>query len=81
MKKLSMAVTVCSLLMTSGALAQTVKVNWQIDAPFADYRSYTWKESKNKGGTFYRQWVEKDVDAILSEKGFHKVAEDEHPDL
>jgi hypothetical protein len=81
MKKLSIAVTVCSLLVASGALAQTVKVNWQTDAPFADYRTYAWQESKNEGGQFYRQWVEKDVDAILSEEGLHRVAVDEHPDL
>ena len=81
MKKLPIAVTVCSLLVASGALAQTVKVNWQTDAPFADYRTYAWKESKNKGAQFYQQWVEKDVDAVLSEKGLHRVGVNEHPDL
>ncbi len=81
MKKLAVAVTLCSLLATSGALAQTVKVNWQTDAPFADYRTYAWKESKNEGAQFYRQWAEKDVDAVLSEKGLHRVGVDEHPDL
>ena len=81
MKKLPIAVTVCSLLAASGALAQTVKVNWQADAPFADYRTYAWKESKNEGAQFYQQWVEKDADAVLSEKGLHRVAVDENPDL
>jgi hypothetical protein len=81
MKRPTIAVTVCSLLIATGALAQTVKVNWQIDAPFADYRTYIWKESKNEGGQFYQQWVEKDVDTILSEKGLHRVASGENPDL
>jgi Domain of unknown function (DUF4136) len=81
MKKLSIALTVCSLLVASGALAQTVKVNWQMDAPFADYHTYAWQDSKDEGSQFYRQWVEKDVDAILSEEGLHRVAVDEHPDL
>jgi hypothetical protein len=81
MRKLPLGVTLCSLLAASGALAQTVKVNWQTDAPFADYRTYTWKDSKNKGSSFYQQWVEKDVDAVLAEKGLSKVTADGHPDL
>jgi hypothetical protein len=81
MKNLPIAVTLCSLLVATEALAQTVKVNWQTDAPFADYRTYAWKESKNKGGSFYQQWVEKDVDNTLSEKGLHRVAAGENPDL
>jgi hypothetical protein len=81
MKNLPIAVTLCSLLVATEALAQTVKVNWQTDAPFADYRTYAWKESKNQGGQFYQQWVEKDVDTLLSEKGLRKVAAGENPDL
>lgn len=81
MKKLTTAVTVCSLLTATGALAQTVKVNWQTDAPFPDYRTYAWKESTNEGGPFYQQWVEKDVDTILYERGLRKVAAGENPDL
>jgi Domain of unknown function (DUF4136) len=78
MKKLHIALTFGSLLLAGGALAQTVKVNWQTDAPFADYRTYAWKESKNEGGQFYKQWVEKDVDTVLSEKGLRRG---ENPDL
>jgi hypothetical protein len=80
-KKMRMGLTLCSLLVASAAVAQTVKVNWQTNAPFADYRTYAWKESKNMGGQFYRQWVEKDVDAALGGKGLSKVALDGHPDL
>jgi hypothetical protein len=81
MKKPTIAVTVFSLLVATGALAQTVKVNWQTNAPFSDYRTYAWKESKNPGGQFYQQWVEKDVDTILSERGLRRVAAGEDPDL
>jgi len=79
--RLPIAVTVCWLLGASGALAQTVKVNWQAGVPFADYRTYAWRDGENQGGPFYRQWVEKDVDAILAGKGLHKVGANENPDL
>jgi Domain of unknown function (DUF4136) len=81
MKNLRIAASVCSLLAASGALAQTVKVNWQINAPFSDYRTYAWKQSQNEGSSFYRQWVENDVDAILAGKGLRRVAAGENPDL
>jgi hypothetical protein len=81
MKKLSMAASLCSLLVATAALAQTVKVNWQMNAPFSDYRTYAWKQSKNEGSSFYQQWVEKDVDAILAGKGLRRVAADQNPDL
>ncbi len=81
MKKLAMGVMVCSLLAATEALAQTVKVNWQTDAPFADYHTYAWRESKNNGGQFYQQWIAKDVDTVLSDKGLHRVATGEDPDL
>ena len=81
MKKLLMVVTICTLLRPVGALAQTVKVNWQTDAHFSDYRTYAWKETKNDGGQFYEQWVTKDVDTVLSERGLHSVSAGENPDL
>jgi hypothetical protein len=81
MKKLHILLVLGSLLVATGALAQTVKVNWQSDAPFADYRTYAWQESKNVGGEFYKQWVEKDFDTTFSEKGLRKAAAGEVPDL
>jgi hypothetical protein len=69
------------LLLTDLASGQTVKVNWQNRAPFSDYRTYTWKESKNQGAHFYRQWVQKDVDTELGERGLHKVAASQNPDV
>jgi len=69
------------LLSTGLAYGQTVKVNWQNRAPFSDYRTYAWKNSKNEGAHFYRQWVEKDVDAELMQKGLKKVSTGQTPDI
>jgi uncharacterized protein DUF4136 len=71
----------CLLLFVTSAMAQTVKVNWQTSAPFADYRTYAWRPTKNPGAHFYRQWVEKDVDAELPQKGLRRVEPNQHPDL
>jgi Domain of unknown function (DUF4136) len=69
------------LLFTTGAMAQTVKVNWQENAPFSDYRTYAWHPSKNPGAQFYQQWVRKDVDDELAQKGLQKVDPNQNPDL
>ena len=69
------------LLVTVFASGQTVKVNWQNQAPFSDYRTYAWKESKNQGAHFYRQWVQKDVDNELAQKGLQKATAGENPDV
>lgn len=71
----------CSLLFATGAIAQTVKVNWQSRIPFGSYSTYAWQPSKNEGAHFYRQWVEKDVDAELVQKGLRRVRADQSPDL
>jgi hypothetical protein len=73
--------TGCILLVASSAFAQTVKVNWQTNAPFADYRTYAWRPTKHPGSSFYRQWVEKDVDAELAQRGLRRVEASQHPDL
>ena len=71
----------CILLVASSAFAQTLKVNWQTNAPFADYRTYAWRPTKHPGSSFYRQWVEKDVDAELAQRGLRRVEAGQHPDL
>jgi hypothetical protein len=71
----------CFLLFAGSAMAQTLKVNWHTDAPFADYRTYAWRPSKQPGSHFYQQWVEKDVDAELAQKGLRMVEASQHPDL
>ncbi len=82
MRKVPFLVSAIFLLLPAGsAFAQTVKVNWQTKAPFSDYRTYAWKDSKKQGARFYRQWVEKDVDAELAKKGLQRVAADKSPDV
>jgi hypothetical protein len=78
---LKTARAVLLLLLATGAMAQTVKVNWQEDAPFSDYHTYAWQPSKNPGAHFYQQWVHKDVDDELADKGLQKVDANENPDL
>jgi hypothetical protein len=80
-KVLFLASAVMLLFPAGSAFAQTVKVNWQMQAPFPDYKTYAWKDSKNQGGQFYRQWVEQDVDAELAKKGLQKVAAGQTPDI
>jgi hypothetical protein len=80
-KKVSVILSGYFLLFASSAIAQTVKVNWQTCAPFSDYRSYAWRPSKNLGARFYRQWVVKDVDAELAQKGLRRVEAAQNPDL
>jgi uncharacterized protein DUF4136 len=69
------------LLSAGSAFGQTVKVNWQNQAPFSSYRTYAWKESKNRGAHFYSQWVQKDVDSELVKKGLHAAAAGQAPDV
>jgi uncharacterized protein DUF4136 len=69
------------LLITTTAPAQTVKVNWQKNAPFADYRTYTWKADQSDTNSFYEQWIKPDVDAQLAAKHLSKVTADQKPDL
>jgi hypothetical protein len=69
------------LTVASSAFAQTVKVNWQTHASFANYHTYAWRPTKHPGSHFYRQWVEKDVDGELAQKGLRRVEASQHPDL
>ncbi|HXZ78525.1 MAG TPA: DUF4136 domain-containing protein [Terriglobales bacterium] len=62
-------------------MAQTVKVNWQQNAPFGDYKTYQWKTLANAQNDFYTQWVMPDVDAQLSTKGLTKVSPGQRADL
>jgi Domain of unknown function (DUF4136) len=82
MRKVSFVASALILLMPAGSVfGQTVKVNWQTQAPFADYRTYAWRDSKDPGARFYRQWAEKDVDTELAKKGLQKVTAEQNPDV
>jgi Domain of unknown function (DUF4136) len=83
MKKLHGLISVlsCCCWLAVGAGAQTVKVNWKMNAPFLDYKTYAWETGKQQGSDFYRQWVRQDVDAALAKKGLQNVSVNQNPDL
>ena len=82
MRKMILLASALFLLCPAGSVfAQTVKVNWQNASQFSDFKTYEWKASKNQGAQFYRQWVRKDVDAELAQKGLHPVAAGQTPDI
>lgn len=68
-------------LFVAGAKAQTVKVNWQENAPFATYKTYAWQGSKNEGSDFYKQWIHADVNEEMARKHFREVSPNQNPDL
>jgi hypothetical protein len=80
-KRLLIVIPVWLLLGVSGALAQSVIVNWEERAPFSDYHTYAWRAGREEGAHFFHQWVVRDVDAELAQKGFRRVRVDENPDL
>lgn len=80
-KRLGSILGACLLLCGAGAWAQSIKVNWQTGAPFSDFHTYAWRPSKNSGAHFYRQWVVKDVDQQLNQKGLREVSKDQNPDV
>lgn len=69
------------LALSLPAFGQTIKVNWQTRAPFADYRTFAWLKSKREGDHFYKQWVVQDVNKDLESKGLREVSLNQHPDL
>jgi Domain of unknown function (DUF4136) len=83
LKTLKHALTLTLFLLAIGTAvpAQTVKVNWQASAPFADYRTYAWQTNQNEPNSFYDQWVKPDVDAQLASKHLSKITADQKPDL
>lgn len=81
MRFLRVSSLVLFLTVASALTAQTVKVNWLAKAPFADYKTYAWKEPSSQTTDFFTQWVKPDVDAQLAAKGFHKLGAGQKPDL
>lgn len=82
MKRIHSLLAIAFILALSlPAVAQTVRVNWEQNAPFSDYTTYAWRMSKHEGGHFYKQWVVSDVDRTLQSKGMRKVALNQHPQV
>lgn len=81
MKLPSPTALVLTLFFSCALSAQTVKVNWLVKAPFADYKAYAWRNSTSRASGFFTQFVKPDVDAQLAAKGLHKVPPAQKPDL
>ena len=63
------------------ANSQSVRVNWQKNAPFSDYKTYAWQFSPNENNSFYKQWVVQFVDGSLQKAGLQQVASSQNPAL
>ncbi len=71
----------CAALLVPFANAQTVKVNWRQQAPFADYKTYSWVSPKGQENSFYGQFVRPNVDQELQKKGLTKMPQSQPHDL
>lgn len=76
---------ILAVVLVSGALvanAQQVRANWSKDAPFSQYRTYTWIPSEATNHPFYRQYVGEYVNyALTHKKHLREVGPDQNPDL
>jgi len=81
MKNLRVGLLMSFLLCGLPLSAQTVKVNWQMGAPFSSYKTFAWQDPKTPGVPFYGPWVKGDVIAELQTKGLTPVASGQKPDL
>ena len=82
MRKCSLLVSALFLIIPgASAFGQTVRVNWHVHAPFGDYHTYAWKDTKDKGPAFYTQWVRKDVDSEMASKGLRQAAANQKPEV
>jgi hypothetical protein len=78
--KLALTVALCGSAAVV-ANSQTVRVNWQTNAPFSDYKTYAWKFSPQENNSFYKQWVVQYVDDSLRKAGLQKVSASQNPAL
>jgi hypothetical protein len=82
--RISTLVLKCVVCLGAAALAvsaQTVRVNWQTKAPFADYKTYAWHTTSSQNDSFYRQFVSEYTDDALQKAGLTKVSESQQPAL
>ena len=65
------------------AIAQTVSVNYNHSASFAQYHTYAWgsKNTAEIQNSILAQVAHQDIEAAMAQKGFQKVDESQNPDL
>jgi hypothetical protein len=80
-RNLLLTSAVCAAACASVSSAQTVRVNWQQNAPFSDYKTYAWQFSPKEQNSFYQQFVVEYVDDSLQKAGLQKVPLSQSPAL
>ena len=65
------------------ALAQTVSVNYNHGASFAQYHTYAWGSNNTAAiqNSILAQVAHQDIEAAMAQKGLQKVDESQNPDL
>jgi Domain of unknown function (DUF4136) len=82
MKSIRTLLLVCALaLCADPAFSQTVKVNWNQQVNFSQYKTYAWKLGATQNGSFYTPWVQANADQQLKSKGLTLAAPGQSPDV
>ncbi len=80
--RIKLLVAVCVVLAPLALAAQSIRVNWRLDAPFSSYKTYVWVPSQENNHPFYRQYVDEYVNyALKNKKHMVQVSADQSPDL
>ncbi len=72
---------ICLAPLSSALQAQSIRVNWSRNAPFADYKTVAWVPSKHDNHPFYRQYVGEYVKDALAKRNMKIVTTSQSPDL
>ncbi len=81
MRLMGLALLVGCAAIAQGVYAQTVRVNWNQQASFAKYKTYTWQAAKNAGDPVFSLWVKPDVADQLRTKGLQYIYPGQPTDL
>lgn len=69
------------LVLTSGAQAQKVRVDWDKTASFTGFRTYAWGDNTRATNPLMDQRIVEGLEAQLAAKGLRKVDPEDNPDL
>src|SRR3974390_3916616 len=82
--KSRMAICVAAVCLMSGfAMAQQVSVNYNHNANFSQYHTYTWGSNNTNAiqNSILAQVAQQDIESAMASKGLQKVPESQNPDL
>ncbi len=69
------------LVLSGGALAQKVRVDWDRATSFTGFKTYAWGDSTRATNPLMDQRIVEGLEAQLAAKGLQKVDADSNPDL